>query len=336
MFCETLKRKFSLLAHNNIYLRIAAIDMEDSPDKVIEKKSKAETTFFHAFGTGLGSVKNPSKKKSSPQGSTIKDIVDAALRLRNTMIEGTKNFKYPELQQFPALVLEDFKNEPGTDEDIYKFGIKLGYCIMDKDKVTHNDFFVTDDEGNFIPDRVAVLKAIDEEFWTDSIQSTVHLTNHQETEPLFDYYKGVYAVYYPSIIDDSKRRFIKSTLRISHLANVNKDITVTRAKLNMPNAKLGDQHYYQYRGRFYPIFDKEFMQFSFDLDVSSINGETNHSEKVKPDTVNIICRRMNNLQPFSGVLTSLNQRQDYPLRSPYASSALIIRQDYSDLPIGAY
>ena len=148
MFCETLKRKFSLLAHNNIYLRIAAIDMEDSPDKVISKKSKAETTFFHAFGTGLGSVKNPSKKKSSPQGSTIKDIVDAALRLRNTMIEGTKNFKYPELQQFPALVLEDFKNEPGTDEDIYKFGIKLGYCIMDKDKVTHSDIFVTDETPN--------------------------------------------------------------------------------------------------------------------------------------------------------------------------------------------
>ncbi|MEP0175023.1 MAG: hypothetical protein ABJH28_10285 [Paraglaciecola sp.] len=326
---ETLRRKYALLLHENAYWHAANIERSEN------KKFSgtiANQIYREAFDiTEKALKKRLTDKEYQHESETLKKVLRGMETLRNKMTDG--KLKYPYLKK---LILEnkDFANVRGTDEDVYEFAKKIGYCLTKDDAGYGDGCFVEDQNGEYVVDRNAVLKAIDETIWSASSQNLPHLKTYEDTESMLDKYKGVYAVYYPVITDQKKRRYFKSVLRISHVIKIGKEQGIMRAKLNMPNVKKGDKFYYQYRGKFNPLLNEAFGSFTFFMDTQSINGEIEEAKrnKVEPDSVTIMCHGMHNQEAiFSGVISSFNQREGNETdRYPY-SSVVFLKKMFLDI-----
>ncbi|WP_133471324.1 hypothetical protein [Paraglaciecola marina] len=360
MFCETLRRKYALLQHYNAYWHAAKAGIDKNANLATNRRTYSDKYFSRAFGITL--IKDLSHKKNRPSETSIKKIIKFSEDLYEAKCIDDKTPKYPYLAELDQLSKTDFLNEPGTDDDVYSFALKLGYCLM-KDGKTYSegcdiseDCYVRNEHGELVVDRIAVLKAIDEVLWSAPSQGSVHLKSYDEAEENLEGYRGVYAVYYPVNIGKNKRYFFKSALRISHVVASGGKKGVIRAKLNMRNLTMGGGDYYQYRGKFIPMCENKFGYFTFELDTKSISGEMPDHDlneqvqkkitkktireemeiaEARSDSVLIMCNGLDKdfgLTDFTGVISSLNQRESgREFRSPYSSVALFIKQDFEDM-----
>ncbi len=333
---ETLLCKFALcLSNRNIY-RIALSELALKPPK---GSSDPTEIIFGARKSNL--INHISGNSSGIKPTSIKSLLVSAYKFRQSV---EKKLKQHPLLSLPELSVDDFVNTYKTAENaensIYALAMKLGFCVRKKGEFryggkSYKANFLQED-GTFILDRMSVLQEIDrEKNLLNKPGCGIHIEKGK-SHSLFTKYQGVYVLYYSQCVsslgENSRRpKFIKAAMRISHIFD--DDITnIIRVKLNLPNMVTPSSRY-QYRGSLIPIGDKDYLSINLHLATKSVNREFNlpNCGELDADTVTILCSRMRDKNKFfSGIITSLNQREAGGTRYPYASKVLIRRQNFSE------
>lgn len=332
---ETLKRKFALLRHPaNAYLIAGALEYDK--DKISRipvgpNTKHSDIVSQNAFGVNSSTLLS-TITGGSPQHRTKKAIVDVSNELRDKK-DDNGQYKYPFLRQLKPIEPRDLSDDGGgSDQEVYDFARKLGYSFTEEALDIGAGSFTISSDGQVALNRLEVFKALDSELASYISPMYGQFYTQPDIESIYEEYKGVYALYYPVIIDQDIKLYFKSTLRVSHVLEREHGARVIKLKLNMPNLMSGNENYYQYRGQLIPMSRGKvgFNQLSFELMTQTINGEALYSTSdvsVVPDFLTIMAHGMTGEHsPFTGLLTSINQRKDMKRRTPYSSYVVLKKQ----------
>ncbi|MCG8315455.1 MAG: hypothetical protein MI976_19775 [Pseudomonadales bacterium] len=267
------------------------------------------------------------------QINTYRSMVDSLSDLRKNILEKDSNSVLSKLDE---ITIEDFINTELTEESLYCFAEKLGFCHPYIDSENESTF---EFDENYSKERVAymsVVKAIDKE--KNILKKPgcgVYLSKENANE-LFTKSEGVYGLYYSAgIVDDAGNvPFVKAGLRVSHTLHLD-DASVIRVKLNIPNAGNAKARY-QYRGYMIPV-GEEHVNLTLNLARATINKELHNGsfeKQTNTDIVNLTSTALYQAHKtvYRGILASLSQRDHSNQRMPYASKALLFRKKFNGTP----
>lgn len=295
------------------------LNYESTPDK----KGDETSMLFDIAPNTLSDNVLLTGKAGMNRGSA-KQLISQSKKVRLAFIE---LFPETELRHLEPLGMDDFEPEVvrhGNREDhLFTFAKKLGFCKRDEDT---GHFLLT--YGETEVDRMAVITTIDEEKNTVNKPGCGVNLSEGFAERLFNKYKGVYALYFPSSYMGSKDEgYLMAALRVSHILKKDQS-RVIRIKLNTPNIELQKARY-QYRGYLSPVGDKNHLNLTLYLATQTINREEYlpDASPLDPETLNIICSRMPGVDSaFRGMLLSLNQRGSGSSQFPYAAKVVLKKQ----------
>lgn len=360
--CLSLRNKAALLLHrDNAYLKAIEPEVaEESRKRKANRKPNwqaARVRYSLAFGIASDDPLKTTVDSSSPlDDMSITHIVQTTKTLREAKRSDGITPKYPDLAKLPAIEKEDLKNIPTSSDDVYEFGLKLGFIrrrTRSHDMSDSQDSYLRDSEGRLRVHRQSVIKALDKEVSLSIRAGCSYFLDEKMAKDILDPsvhgYLGVYAVYFRHIYDRDTVCYMRATFRISYdIKYENSGCSIIRCKLNVPdiNTKYErpktDQEAsvkrYQYRGRLMPIDGTDHLFSFLDLDLNSIEAVNAPDElsKVNPDVVTIFMSELGKKQRVTtGLVSSVNQRiktenEFRTQRRAYSSNAVFVRQKFED------
>ncbi len=351
--CTALKNKAALLLNSqNAYLKALApeAELEFQRRKQMGEKNRQKDRVHYelAFGiVGKGALSTTVSGKSILDNETILHICETTAILRNAKLEDGITPKYPNLAILEPIKEDDLKNEYRDSEDIYKFGLKLGYIRTKQSAVpVGEDKYFRNSKGEICVYRQGVIKALDEEIKTKTRPGLSYFLSKKDIETCLDAeksgYLGVYSIYFPYVHDQTQTCYLRATFRVSYPLDKGK-ASLIRCKLNIPDINVVHDtdtwkdgvKRYQYRGRFMPIDGAHHFFAYLDLDLDYIDGrEQGDENQINADIFTLIFTELSRSQTYTtGVLSSLNQRikdeKHVPSeRRTYSAKTVISRQKF--------